>query len=193
MLAHDPPRPAHDNDVERLRTALQQVAAGDRAALREVYGRTSAKLFGICLRILKDRAEAEDALQEVYVSLWRGASTYDPDRASPISWLAIVARNRAIDRLRSSARTRQTASIDHASGVPDGDPSAFALVAGQQEVRRLSVCIDDLDERQRGAIRSAFFDGASYSELAARSNTPLGTMKSWIRRGLVQLKACLEQ
>ena len=193
MLAQDPSGPSLDSDADRLRAALKSVAEGDRAALQEVYRRTSAKLFGICLRILGDRMEAEDALQEVYVSLWRRAGSFDPDRASPISWLATFARNRAIDRLRSSSRARQTASIDEASAIPDAQPGAFAQLAGKQESQRLSGCIDGLEERQRGAIRSAFFDGFTYAELAARTNTPLGTMKSWVRRGLAQLKACLEQ
>jgi RNA polymerase sigma-70 factor (ECF subfamily) len=193
MLAQDSSVSDQESESEQLRSALKKVADGDRAALQFVYRRTSAKLFGICLRILGDRMEAEDALQEVYVSLWRRAGSYDPERGSPISWLATFARNRAIDRLRSSSRLRETESIDQAGGVADNQPSAFAMIAGRQEAQRLTGCIDALEERQRGAIRSAFFDGFTYAELAARSNTPLGTMKSWVRRGLAQLKACLEQ
>ncbi|HVF82684.1 MAG TPA: sigma-70 family RNA polymerase sigma factor [Sphingomicrobium sp.] len=193
MLAQDSSVSDQESESEQLRSALKKVADGDRAALQFVYRRTSAKLFGICLRILGDRMEAEDALQEVYVSLWRRAGSYDPERGSPISWLATFARNRAIDRLRSSSRLRETESIDQAGGVADTQPSAFAMIAGRQEAQRLTGCIDALEERQRGAIRSAFFDGFTYAELAARSNTPLGTMKSWVRRGLAQLKACLEQ
>ena len=182
----------HDNDGKRLRLAMGRLAQGDRAALQEVYLRTSAKLFGVCLRILGDRMEAEDALQEVYVSLWRRAGSYEPDRASAISWLATFARNRAIDRLRSSARTRQTAQMDEAGAISDGQPSAFAQLTAKEDSERLATCIDGLDNRQRDAIRSAFFDGFTYAELAARTKTPLGTMKSWVRRGLAQLKACLE-
>jgi RNA polymerase sigma factor (sigma-70 family) len=178
---------------DRLRTAMERVAAGDQAAMRDIYDLTSAKLFGICLRILGDRGEAEDAMQDVYLSLWRRAASFDPARASPISWLACFARNRAIDRLRSASRVRATASIDEAEAVADGRPGAFALVAERQESARLHGCLDALDERQRGAIRSAFLDGFTYSELATRSETPLGTVKSWIRRGLTQLKACLER
>jgi RNA polymerase sigma-70 factor (ECF subfamily) len=180
-------------DVDALRRALKAIAAGDRSALEIVYRRTSAKLFGICLRILGDRTEAEDALQEVYVSLWRRADSYDPTRSSPISWLATFARNRAIDRLRSSSRLRRAEDIAEAAEVPDGSPGAFELVAGEQERQRLAGCIDLLEERQRSAIRSAFFDGFTYAELAARGGTPLGTMKSWVRRGLAQLKSCLER
>src|SRR5215468_5316813 len=99
-----------DADATRsqLAAALIRVAGGDRAALRMVYQDTSAKLFGVCLRILRDRSEAEDVLQEVFVTIWRKATSFDPGRASPITWLVAIARNRAIDRLRSSAMTRQS-------------------------------------------------------------------------------------
>src|SRR5213078_3280 len=91
----------------QLAAALVRVAGGDRAALRMVYQDTSAKLFGVCLRILKDRSEAEDVLQDIYVTVWRKAATFDPSRASPITWLVAVARNRSIDRLRSGAVSRR--------------------------------------------------------------------------------------
>ncbi len=193
MSAREASTPNASNDVDTLRLALKGVAAGDQAALRIVYERTSAKLFGICLRILGDRMEAEDALQEVYVNLWRRADSYDPARSSPITWLAVFARNRAIDRLRSLTRLRGAGDIVEAAAVPDGSPGAFELVAGEQERQRLAGCIDLLEDRQRSAIRSAFFDGFTYAELAARGGTPLGTMKSWVRRGLAQLKSCLER
>src|SRR5215475_3798295 len=92
----------------QLAAALRRVAGGDRAALRLVYDETAAKLFGVCLRILNDRGEAEDVLQEVYVAVWRKAGSFDPTRASPITWLVAIARNRAIDRLRSSATSRRS-------------------------------------------------------------------------------------
>ena len=193
MFARETSPPNASSDVDALRRALKAVAAGDRAALEIVYQRTSAKLFGICLRILGDRMEAEDALQEVYVSLWRRADSYDPTRSSPISWLATFARNRAIDRLRSSSRLRGAEDITEAAGVADASPDGFELVAGEQERQRLAGCVDLLDEQQRSAIRAAFFDGFTYAELAARAGTPLGTMKSWIRRGLAQLRTCLER
>ncbi len=180
------------SDIEQLRAALEAVAAGDRAALRIVYQRTSAKLFGICLRILGDRMEAEDALQEVYVSLWRRAGSYDPSRASPITWLATFARNRAIDRLRSSSRARSGVDVREADGIADHRAGVFDALSDEQERQRLNTCIDQLEERQRGAIRTAFFGGLTYAQLAARDGTPLGTVKSWVRRGLAQLKSCLE-
>ena len=185
-----------ENDGERrsrLTGALKRVAGGDQAALRTVYDLTSAKLFGICLRILGDRAEAEDALQEVYVSVWRRAGSFDAARASPITWLAVMARNRAIDRLRSGGRHRPGEGVDAALAVADPAPSALAgLVAGEERAR-LSACLDELEQKAAEAIRSAFFGGFTYPELAEKAGVPLGTMKSWVRRGLARLKDCLQK
>src|ERR1700754_5067451 len=115
-----------DADATRrqLAAALARVAAGDRAALRIVYQDTAAKLFGVCIRILKDRSEAEDVLQDVYMTVWRKAGAFDPARASPITWLVAIARNRAIDRLRASAVSRRMEPIDAADAVSDPAPVA---------------------------------------------------------------------
>ncbi|MFN3945224.1 MAG: sigma-70 family RNA polymerase sigma factor [Allosphingosinicella sp.] len=180
-------------DRKSLAEAIGRVAEGSQAALEEVYARTRAKLFGVCLRILRDRGEAEDALQDVYVSLWRRAGSFDPDRASPISWLAALARNRAIDRFRASGRVRAAAPIEAALERPDGSPDALTRLESREEGTRLFGCVEELEERQASAIRAAFFDGYSYSELAERIGVPLGTMKSWVRRGLLRLRECLER
>ena len=176
----------------QLAAALARVAGGDRAALRLVYRDTSAKLFGVCLRILNDRSEAEDVLQDVYVTVWRKAAAFDPGRASPITWMVAIARNRAIDRLRASAVSRRMEPIDAADAVSDPAPAASERVEMAQEHQRLAGCLEELETRHSAAIRAAFLDGATYEELAARMNVPLGTMKSWIRRGLLKLRACLE-
>jgi RNA polymerase sigma-70 factor (ECF subfamily) len=184
-----------DADATRsqLAAALVRVAAGDRAALRIIYQDTSAKLFGVCLRILKDRNEAEDVLQDVYVTVWRKAAAFDPGRASPITWLVAIARNRAIDRLRASAVSRRIEPIEAADAVSDPAPAAVERVEQAQQQQRLARCLEELEARHASAIRAAFLDGATYEELAARMSVPLGTMKSWIRRGLLKLRACLEQ
>lgn len=176
---------------ERLSAALARVATGDRGALREVYERTSAKLFGIALRISGDREAAEDILQEVYVSVWNRAGRFDAARASPITWLATIARNRAIDWKRATGRAA-TQDIDTALGVADERPLASAVLIENEERGRLMGCLDTLEARQQGAIREAFFEGLTYAELAKRGGVPLGTMKSWIRRGLMRLKDCLD-
>jgi RNA polymerase sigma factor (sigma-70 family) len=177
----------------QLAAALARVAAGDRAALRIVYQDTSAKLFGVCLRILNDRGEAEDVLQDVYVTVWRKAGSFDPARASPITWLVAIARNRAIDRLRSSATSRRSEPIETAEDVRDEAPAALDLVVAAEQQARLKVCLGELEERHSTVIRSAFLDGVTYEQLAQRMDVPLGTMKSWIRRGLMKLRACLER
>jgi RNA polymerase sigma factor (sigma-70 family) len=183
-----------DADATRkeLAAALVRVAAGDRAALRNVYQDTSAKLFGVCLRILKDRSEAEDVLQDVYVTVWRKAAAFDPGRASPITWLVAIAHNRAIDRLRASALGRRMEPIEAADAVSDPAPAAVERIELAQQHQRLARCLEELEARHASAIRAAFLEGATYEELAASMRVPLGTMKSWIRRGLLKLRACLE-
>jgi RNA polymerase sigma factor (sigma-70 family) len=176
----------------QLAAALVRVAHGDRAALRMVYQDTSAKLFGVCLRILNDRSEAEDVLQDVYVTVWRKAASFDPGRASPITWMVAIARNRAIDRLRASAVSRRMEPIEAAEAVSDPAPAAVERVELAQQHQRLAGCLEELEARQSVAIRAAFLEGATYEELATRMSVPLGTMKSWIRRGLLKLRACLE-
>ena len=181
-----------DADATRsqLAAALVRVAGGDRAALRLVYQDTSAKLFGVCLRILNNRSE--DVLQEVFVTVWRKAASFDPGRASPITWMVAIARNRAIDRLRASAVSRRMEPIESADAVSDPAPAAVERVEMAQQHQRLSRCLAELEARHASAIRAAFLDGTTYEELAARMSVPLGTMKSWIRRGLLKLRACLE-
>ena len=175
-----------------LSDALQRAGRGEKPALEGIYQATSAKLFGICLRILHDKQEAEDALQEVFVSVWRRAGSFDAARSSPITWLATIARNRSIDRLRASSRLRTMAPSDEALDVIDTSADSFALASLAQDGARLHTCLEKLDPKQNGAIREAFFDGFAYSQLAERAGVPLGTMKSWIRRGLQSLKKCLE-
>lgn len=176
-----------------LVNALSRVAAGERNALQTTYRLTSAKLFGVCLRILNDRAEAEDVLQEVYLTVWQKAADFDPGRASPMTWLITIARNRAIDRLRAGGRSRNMAQIDEAVEVADTAPLAESLMEDAQANARLKACLAGLETREQNALRGAFFDGNTYEELAERMKVPLGTMKSWIRRALMKLKTCLQK
>jgi RNA polymerase sigma factor (sigma-70 family) len=184
-----------DADAARsqLAAALVRTGTGDRAALRMVYQDSSAKLFGLLLRILKDRSEAEDVLQDVYVTVWRKAALYNPERASPITWLVAIARNRAIDRLRAGAVLRSSAPIDEAEEIADSAPAASDTLELAQAHGRLKVCLDELEPHHASAIRAAFLDGNTYEELARRMEVPLGTMKSWIRRSLMKMRACLER
>ena len=176
----------------RLADRLASVGRGERSALREVYELTSAKLFGVCLRILSDRDEAEDVLQDVYLTVWNKADRFDAARSSPITWLATIARNRAIDRLRALGPRRGDAPADEAEALADETPDALSRLEADDEARRLRACLDGLDERSRGTITAAFFGGRTYEELALARGMPLGTVKSLIRRGLMRLRTCLE-
>ena len=178
---------------KQLVAALARVAGGDRGALQLLYRDTSAKLFAVCVRILRDEGEAEEVLQDVYTTVWQRAGTFDPARASPITWLVTIARNRSIDRLRSGAMAARTRTIDEAADVRDNTPNALAQIESLQEERRLTDCLGELEPRHAVAVRFAFLDGMTYDELARRMNVPLGTMKSWIRRSLLRLRECLER
>ena len=178
---------------DELAQALGRAGEGDRATFRRVYDATSAKLMGVTLRILADRQLAEDVLQDTYLTVWRKAGSFDASRASPITWLVTIARNRAIDRLRSGAAMRRSTPIDEAvTVIADEGPSPAESLETRDDVRRLNDCLGQLDDRTGGAIRTAFMDGMTYDALAARENVPLGTMKSWIRRGMMRLRMCLE-
>lgn len=176
----------------KLTWALAKVAAGEAEALEEVYRRTGAKLLGVISRIVHDAQEAEDVLQEVYLTIWRRAGSFDPGRGvSPITWLAAIARNRAIDRLRSG-KARPVQPIETADAIADDAPSAFERLSSLEDGQRLAACLDGLEANRARAIRTAFFDGLTYEAVAGRLGAPVGTVKSWIRRGLAELKACLE-
>lgn len=180
-------------DRQRLSLALGRVAAGDQGALQQVYQQTSAKLFGICLRILGDRSEAEDALQDIYVVVWRRAGAFDPTRGvSPITWLATLARNRAIDRLRAS-KAHLNRPIEAATDAADPAPLADGAIEGAETRARMEACLSELEPDTAGYVRAAFFDGQTYAALADKAGAPLGTMKSWIRRALLRLRSCLER
>jgi RNA polymerase sigma-70 factor, ECF subfamily len=183
-----------DLDANRslIVAALARIPSGDRAALQTVYRLTSAKLFGVVLRILGERSEAEDILQEVYVTVWRKAVDFDAARASPMTWLIAIARNRAIDRLRATRQKRHMEPIDTATEVADSAPAADRALESAQTNARLHGCLDGLAAHERAALRGAYFDGNTYEDLAARMSVPLGTMKSWIRRAMIKLKSCLE-
>lgn len=175
---------------DNLVALLQAVSRGDRRAFASLYDRTSAKLYGICLHLLGVEAEAQEVLQEAYVTVWRNANRFDPTKASPITWLAVLARNKAIDRLRRSEIAVEP--LNAAAEVQDESRSAFDVAVDAQNQIRLNHCLDELEDRTRAMIKAAFLDGASYPQLAEREGVPLPTMKSWIRRGLQRLRGCLD-
>ncbi|WP_242561258.1 MULTISPECIES: sigma-70 family RNA polymerase sigma factor [Pandoraea] len=191
-LADDTARtPGSGTPDQTLNGLLAAVGQADREAFAELYRTTSSRLFGVILRMVRDRAEAEDLLQEVFVNIWRRAEAFDPARGNAMTWLVATARNRTIDRLRE----HREGALDEsdALAIPSEDPTPAALAEASEERRRLEQCMQGLEPQQRGVVREAFFSGASYSELANRLSVPLGTLKSWIRRSLMQLKVCLDR
>ena len=192
--ASDDPSALQRQDArDRLSRLLRQVAEGDRSALGELYRATSAKLYGVVLRIVKDSGDAEDVLQDVYMVVWRRADAFDPDRGGAIAWLAAVARNRAIDRVRARRPVTADSADQALTTVADPAPLASESLERSEAFRRLSDCLDGLEAKHALAIRTAFFEGVTYEQLAGREGVPTGTMKSWVRRSLIRLRGCLER
>jgi RNA polymerase sigma-70 factor (ECF subfamily) len=177
------------SDTAEISNLITRCALRDRAAFRALYERTSAKLYGVTLRILKDRSEAEEALQEVYVKIWQRADRYVPGGFSPISWLVAVARNHALDVVR--ARKPQSDEIDLALEVADAAPDPEQAEANRGERARIDACLEQLETDRADAVRGAYLDGYSYEELAIRHKVPLNTMRTWLRRSLMRLRECL--
>ncbi len=175
-----------EQPVEAL---IARAAVGDRQAFQALYRATAPRLFGLALRVVKRRDWAEDVMQEAFLALWRRAGDFRSERGSGLGWMATIVRNRAIDRLRREPRLVGEPDRE----VPDPAPDALARLVQSDQARRLAGCLGDLDEQPRRAITLAFYEGLSHSELAARVGAPLGTVKSWIRRGLLRLKTCFEQ
>ena len=177
------------HDIEGM---IARMAMGDRAALSSLYAATSAKLFGIALRVLEDRAEAEDAVQEIYVKVWRNADRYRSNGLSPMTWLITVARNHSIDRLRARRGTQGSrAPMDDIADWPDhADTPEEAAVASSQRAR-IGTCLQMLPPERADAVRRAYILGETYEELARRFGVPLNTMRTWLRRSLLKLRECL--
>ena len=156
--------------------------------MRELYLATSAKLFGVILRILTDRSESEDILQDVYVTVWKSAGQYNASLGRPMSWLIVLARNRAIDRLRRR-RWVEADGGEAAAWLVDPEPCAFTQIEQKQQATHLQDCLDRLDPRTASAFRMAFYDGATYADVARRLGIAEGTAKSIIRRKLIDLRS----
>jgi RNA polymerase sigma-70 factor (ECF subfamily) len=186
-----------------LARLLARAGLGDRAAFAALYERTSAHLFAVVLRINRDRAQAEDVLQEVYVNVWRSAQGFDAAQSQPLTWLTSIARNRAIDSLRRAQTQPQLQSV-HQGADAEGDETTMydqladegagplELLGRAADARALAQCMGALSAAQRQSVALAFFDGLSHAEVAQQMRQPLGTVKSWVRRALLSLKSCLE-
>jgi RNA polymerase sigma-70 factor (ECF subfamily) len=187
------------HDLARL---LARTGLGDRAAFATLYERTSPHLFTVVLRIQRDRAQAEDILQEVYVNVWRAARSFDAAHSQPLTWLTAIARNRAIDSLRRVQTRPQVHSglgdladdgeDDVYDTVADPGPGPLELLSAASETRALERCMQALSSLQRQSLALAFFQGLSHAEVAEQLRQPLGSVKSWVRRALLALKDCLQ-
>lgn len=176
--------------TDDISAMLQRVAEQDRAAFTELYRATGPKLYGIILRILRRRDIADEVLQEVYVKIWQRAGDFRPEKASPISWMAAIARNRALDEVRR----KLPASIeDHpeVKDIPSEAETGLATALRNEDGRRLSDCLAGLEPNRRQMVVLAYCDGLSRDELAAKFAQPVNTIKTWLRRSLAQLKGCL--
>ncbi|MCF3935399.1 sigma-70 family RNA polymerase sigma factor [Acuticoccus sp. M5D2P5] len=170
---------------------IARTALGDRNAFGRLYDATAAKLLAVCLRVLKNRDEAEDALQEVFVKIWNNADRYQVNGHSPMTWLITIARNAAIDRLRARRTHDDLADVHHRLVAPGADPEHTAVATS--EAARMTVCLHELEENRRKAVTGAYFDGKTYQELADTFEIPLNTMRTWLRRSLAKLKECMSR
>ena len=176
------------DDIEAL---IARIALGERQAFSELYQATSAKLLGVSLRVLNDRAAAEDAMQDTFVKVWKNADRYQSNGLSPMTWLITIARNTAIDRLRKT-KAKPTSDLDDYSEVlPSGGPTPEGAAIAASEAGRITACLDELESDRRDAVKGAYLNGDTYADLAARFNVPLNTMRTWLRRSLMSLRECM--
>lgn len=176
---------------QELVAALQGTARGDRAAFRTVYTATSLKLYGIVVRILGRRDLADEVLQEVYIRVWQRAGDFDAASGSPITWLATIARNLALDEARRKT-PRSLEEFPEILQLPsDDDPSANQ--ERNEDARRLQACLEGLEPEKRELVLLAYHYGMTREEISARINRPVATVKTWLRRSLEQLRTCLGQ
>jgi len=177
--AHSPSRPRADSE----------------AALRELYDSTSSKLYGVALRVVGQRDWAEDVLQEAYLNIWRIAGDYRASLSPPMAWMGVIVRSRALDflRRRASERADAAAALDDrvADTVAGDDPGPMDTTQASEQARALHECLRQLEARQREVLSLAYLRDLSHGELAQQLKLPLGTVKTWIRRGLEQLRGCM--
>jgi len=160
-------------------------------ALKKLYKATSSHLFAVLLRILRNESHAEDCLQQVYIKIWHNANQYNPDIARPMTWMNTIARNQALDWLRRHKNEQLHDSDDSLLAQPDPGQHTEQQVQQWQSSQQVHRCLLELKESQRQCIELAYFEGYSHQELSDRLGQPLGTVKTWIRRGLERLKLCL--
>lgn len=177
------------DDLMRL---LLSVARQDRQAFQLLYGQIAARMFGLCLKLAGQRELAEEALQETFIQIWHHAGEYHSDRGTPLGWMMTIARYRTLDLMRSR-KVRQTAGDEHLEQVEDQRAGPLDHSLRNAGTAQLTGCLEELSEVQRDSILLSYYRGLTHDELAEILSSPIGTVKSWIRRGLMALKRCLER
>jgi RNA polymerase sigma factor (sigma-70 family) len=178
----------------RLMELLARTALRDQQAFAELYRLSSPHLYAVALRILREAAAAEEVLQESFVNVWHHAGSYVAARSQPLTWLTSIVRNRCLDQLRR--REVETVAMNDEDGgvsVAAEGPTALEMLISGADARAVRACVEALDAGPKQAIALAFYQGLSHSELSKHLKQPLGTVKSWVRRGLERLRACLDE
>ena len=186
-----------ENPDTQLIALLDRVARADEAALRELYDLTSSKLYGVAVRVVSKREWAEDVLQEAYLNIWRIACDYKATLSPPMAWMGLVVRSRGLDflRRRASERVDRMQELDDMiSDTVAGDAAnPMDTTQASEQAWALHQCLNQLENKQREVVSLAYLRDLSHSELAGQLKLPLGTVKTWIRRGLEQLRGCMER
>lgn len=181
----------------QLIALLDRVALADESALKELYGLTSSKLYGVAVRVVTNREWAEDVLQEAYLNIWKVAGTYKATLSPPMAWMGLLVRSRGLDflRRRASDRADRVQELDDViSDTVAGDsPNPMDTTQASEQAWALHQCLSQLENKQREVVSLAYLRDLSHSELAEQLRLPLGTVKTWIRRGLNQLRGCMEK
>lgn len=177
---------------EQLRDLLAACSLNDKRAFAQLYEMTSRKLYGVVLRILDREEWSQDCLQEAYVKIWNNAGSYRPHLAAPMTWMSSIVRNTALDLLRK--RRKEVLQPEPEKLLKDEGTGALPLdnLQNTEDGKRLNDCLEQLKSQQRQVIALAYLKGLTHDELSIQTGTPLGTIKTWIRRGLEQLRWCLE-
>ena len=176
-----------------LSQLLSRCALADQRAFAALYQATSAKLFAVAVRITRRRDWAEEVLQESYVKIWHHAGSYDGDKSAPLTWMTAIVRNRALDWLRRPTEVQSSDEVEaYLASVADEAPGPEQLAVLSAQSTELHTCMEQLSDDQKRSIALAFFHGLSHGELSETLGKPLGTVKTWVRRGLDRLKQCLD-
>ena len=180
-----------------LQNLLARVALGDRVAFRRLYDATAPSLFGVALRIVRQRDRAEEVLQDAFVNVWNRAAGYQVTMSQPMTWMTAIVRNRALDELRSGVRHRAESLDDEKSGatpeIEDTRPNPHGLLEQAADTLAIRGCLDEIEGPQRQCLALAYYHGFSHSEVADHIGSPIGSVKVWLRRGLDRLKRCLDK